>query len=220
MRERFDRRVVPDDLLTLLQALAKREDVHLAGGLALSGAHLGHRLSDDVDLFVHDPDAHRSAIHHLRAVVEDLGGTVNVLQHAGPMWRAEVATPGEARWRVDLVNERVRDLAPTGEPVEGVLVESFDDLRASKLTCLLSRSEPRDLVDVLFLERRGYSPEADIPLALKKDTGMDPGVLAWLLAQFPTSPLPRMLEPLTEDELRDYRDELAERMRGLATPSP
>lgn len=218
MRERFDRRVVPDALLELLQALARREEVHLAGGLALSGAHLGHRLSDDVDLFVHDTDTHRRAIHHLHALIEDDGGSVEVVQHAGPMWRAELTTAGGLMRRVDLVHERVRDLAPTGDPVEGVLVESFEDLRASKVTCLLSRSEPRDLVDVLFLERRGFPPEADLALALKKDGGIDPGTLAWLLARFPTSPLPRMLEPLTEEELRVYRDELAERMRRLAMP--
>jgi hypothetical protein len=103
-------------------------------------------------------------------------------------------------------------------PVEGVVVESFADLRAAKLTCLLSRAEPRDLVDVLFLERAGLSPEADLPLALRKDAGVDPGVLAWLLRDFPTSPLPRMLVPLTGQEVVRYRDELAERFRRLALP--
>ena len=99
------------------------------------------------------------------------------------------------------------------------------DLRASKHTRLLSRSEPRDLVDVLFLERAGFSPEADLALALRKNAGIDPGVLSWLVAQFPVEPLPMMLEPLSSDErratsygLRAYRDRLAERFRRLAVP--
>jgi hypothetical protein len=43
-------------------------------------------------------------------------------------------------------------------------------------------------------------------------------VLAWLLRDFPTSPLPRMLVPLTEQELVGYRDDLADRFRRLALP--
>ena len=103
--------------------------------------------------------------------------------------------------------------------VEGIVVESLTDLRASKLTCILSRSEPRDLVDLLVLDRAGHPPERDLGLALKKDAGIDPAILAWLLTQFPVEPLPMMLKPLSPDELRRFRDELALRMRALAAPS-
>jgi hypothetical protein len=37
------------------------------------------------------------------------------------------------------------------------------------------------------------------------------------LKSFPVEPLPRMLVPLATDELRAYRDDLAERFRRLAT---
>lgn len=86
------------------------------------------------------------------------------------------------------------------------------------LTCILSRSEPRDLVDLLFLDRAGYPPEADLALALRKDAGIDPGIIAWLLGQFPTEPLPIMLAPLAPGELVTFRDELRERFRRLALP--
>lgn len=110
------------------------------------------------------------------------------------------------------------DLEPPPAPVDGVTIESLTDLRASKLTCLLSRSEPRDLVDLLFLDRAGYPPENDLALALRKDAGMDPGILAWLLRQFPVEPLPQMLVPLTVEELARFRDGLCERFRRRAVP--
>jgi hypothetical protein len=91
-------------------------------------------------------------------------------------------------------------------------------LRANTVTCILSRSEPRDLVDLLFLDRAGFPPEHDLVLALKKDAGIDPGVLAWLLGDFPVAPLPVMLEPLSPDELRVFRSELQERFRRMTTP--
>ncbi len=68
------------------------------------------------------------------------------------------------------------------------------------------------------IDRAGHPPEADLSLAVQKDAGIDPAVLAWLLGQFPTHPLPLMLEPLTEDELRQFRDALRERFRRIAIP--
>jgi len=110
-----------------------------------------------------------------------------------------------------------RDIARP-DLVEGLEIESMADLRAQKLTCLLFRSEPRDLVDLLFLDRAGYPPELDLALALKKDAGMDPGILAHLLTQFPVSPLPVMLVPIDIETLKAFRDELAERFRRSSLP--
>src|SRR5690606_40378288 len=100
--------------------------------------------------------------------------------------------------------------APLGprDNVEGVTVDSLADLHANKLTCLLSRSEPRDLVDLYFLDREGFSPESALGPALSKDAGIDPGVLSFLLKSFPSSPLPVMLRPLEAGELERFRAEL------------
>jgi hypothetical protein len=119
---------------------------------------------------------------------------------------------------LDVVFEPVADIETAPPPVDGIVLESLPDLRANKLTCIVSRSEPRDLVDLLYLDRAGYPPELDLPLALRKDAGVDPGVIAWLLAQFPVEPLPIMLVPLDSNGLRRFRDELTERFRRLAVP--
>lgn len=217
MLDRIDRRVMPEAVIDLVRTVQKLEPSHLAGGAALSGAHLAHRLSADVDLFVHDRAAHRRACRHLQDAVTAAGGTTTVVQDAGAFWRATV-TIGALTCDFDLVHESVPDIEEPPPPIDGIVVESLADLRAAKLTCLVSRSEPRDLVDVLFLERAGFRPEDDLDLALQKDAGIDPAVLAWLLRQFPVGPMPQMLEPLSVDELRAYRDELCERFRRLTVP--
>ncbi len=217
MHSAFDRRVIPEPVLELLRTLQRRAVCHLAGGAALGGLYLSHRLSADVDLFCHDLASVRSLVRELADVARECGAEIRVVQDAGSFVRAAVSLPGHAL-ELDLVHEAVADIEPPPPPVEGVVVESFADLRAAKLTCLLSRAEPRDLVDILFLDRLGHSPEADLPLALRKDAGIDPGVLAWLLRDFPTSPLPRMLVPLSEQEVIRYRGELAQRFRRLALP--
>ena len=61
-------------------------------------------------------------------------------------------------------------------------------------------------------------PENHLPLALREDAGVDPGVLAWLLGSFPVEPHPSRLSTLTSDELREFRDSLRERFKRIAVP--
>ena len=154
----------------------------------------------------------------LDAVARERSLTIRLVRDAGTFVRAQAEGFLGAGLSIDIVYEGTPDIEPPPAPIDGVVVESLTDLRAAKLTCILSRSEPRDLVDLMFLERAGYPPEADLAIALQKDGGIDPGILAWLLSQFPLTPLPMMLGPLTVEELREYRDRLGARFRALAVP--
>lgn len=214
MRKTFDRRVVPDFVLDFIRACQVRVPCHLGGGAALAGAYLGHRTTGDIDLFVHDAEEMRSLVGLLAGAAGEAGIRVTLLRDVGHLVRAELADLDGNKVEVDVVHEPIADIAAPPPPIEGVVIESLTDLRANKLTCILSRSEPRDLVDLYFLDRAGFPPERDLEIALRKDAGIDPGVLAWLLARFPTRPLPAMLEPLTSEELEEFRDSLAERLRG------
>ena len=209
--ERLDRRVVPESVVGFLRACQKAVPCHLGGGAALAGAYLHHRLTGDVDLFVHDREDMRELARTLPRIASDCGARLSVQRDAGHLIRCGLAT-SETNIEIDLVHEPVSDLESATE-VEGIAIESLADLRANKLTCLLSRSEPRDLVDLYFLHRAGFPAEEDLELAIEKDAGIDPGVLAWLLSQFPTQPLPMMLEKLSEDELLRFRDDLSDRLR-------
>lgn len=218
MVDRFDRRVVPGPVVDLLRACSERVPFHLGGGAALSGLYLRHRLSADADLFVHDKQGHRELVAALPHIASELGRSIEIVRDGGTFVRARVVL-GDHQLAFDLVHEPQADLEAPPPAVEGVVVESLADLRASKLTCILSRSEPRDLVDLLFLDRAGYAPERDLALALRKDGGIDPGILAWLLGSFPVEPLPLMLLPLTPLELLEFRDALRERFKRIAVPA-
>jgi hypothetical protein len=213
MRKTFDRRVVPDFVLDFLRACQRRIPCHLGGGAALAGAYLGHRTTGDIDLFVHDSENMRALVGLLSSAAADAGISVTLVRDVGHLVRAQLEDRDGHGIEVDVVHEPVADIAIPPPPIEGIVIESLTDLRANKLTCILSRSEPRDLVDLYFLDQAGFPPERDLEIASRKDSGIDPGVLAWLLTQFPTRPLPEMLEPLTSDQLEKFRDALAERLR-------
>jgi hypothetical protein len=214
MRKTFDRRVVPEFAIDFVRACQTRIPCHLGGGAALAGAYLAHRTTGDVDLFVHDAQEMRSLVSLLPDAATDARIGVTLLRDVGHLVRAQLDGREGHTVEVDIVHEPVADIAAPPPPVEGIVIESLTDLRANKLTCILSRSEPRDLVDLYFLDQAGFPPERDLEIALRKDAGIDPGVLAWLLAQFPTHPLPAMLEPLTSAQLETFRDALAERLRS------
>jgi hypothetical protein len=218
MRKTFDRRVVSESVLEFVRSCQEQVPCHLGGGAALAGAYLGHRMTGDIDLFVHDAEEMRTLVDLLPSLGRAEGISVALLRDVGHLVRARLSVPEGRSIEVDVVHEPAADLSAPPEPIEGVVVESLTDLRASKLTCILSRSEPRDLVDLLFLDRAGYPPENDLGIAIRKDAGIDPGVLAWLLGQFPTSPLPEMLEPLSSEELDEFRIALAERLRRSTFP--
>ena len=217
MRKNFDRRVLPERVLDFIRRCQERVPCHLAGGAALAGAYLGHRTTGDVDLFFHDADEMRLAVAALSDLARGQGMKSEILRDARSLVRARLSD-GEVATELDLVHEPLEDVEPPPPPLEGIVVESLADLRAAKLTCILSRSEPRDLVDLYFLDRAGHAPEEDLALALRKDAGIDPAILAWLLTSFPTDPLPTMLLPLSSEELRRFRDELGERLRRAAIP--
>lgn len=65
-------------------------------------------------------------------------------------------------------------------------------------------------------EERAYWMGALLREANTRDVDF---LLAWLLAQFPTLPLPTMLEPLTSAQLEEFRDALAERSQGCQVVS-
>jgi hypothetical protein len=213
----FDRRVVPEVALEFVRSCQRIVPCHLGGGAALSGAYLAHRLSRDLDLVLHEGPHVRILAQAMTAIAAGSRTRWEVVRDGGSFVRGRLTGP-TTTIEVDLTYEGTPDLEPPPAPIDGVTVESLADLRASKLTCILSRSEPRDLVDLLFLDRQGFAPERDLPSALRKDAGIDPGVLAWLLRQFPIEPLPQMLIPLSVEELTRFRDELCERFRRGAIP--
>jgi hypothetical protein len=78
----------------------------------------------------------------------------------------------------------------------------------------VGRSEVRDLVDLYCLERAGYRVEQFIADAARKDGGVTPATVAWIVSglTLPES-LPAGLDP---EPLRAFARDLEGRMRRLA----
>src|SRR6478752_852593 len=76
----WDRRVVPERVLEVLSRSQARVECRIAGGAALSGVHLHHRLSRDVDLFFDDKPLVRELSRQLDDVAQTSGARFRSLR--------------------------------------------------------------------------------------------------------------------------------------------
>jgi hypothetical protein len=204
-----------------VQAFFERErGFFLTGGAALAGFYLGHRETSDLDLFTAEEDAFERGVHALRSATDAVAADLVTKQEA-PGFSRYVATRADGAVVVDLVWERVPPAYP--EKIERGLVrlDPPEEILVNKLTTLVSRSEPRDLVDLYCLEKAGHSIDAALPLALRKDGGCTPATLAWVLSEVRIPDGAELPGAVPAAELRSFLARLIDRLlRAAAPPGP
>lgn len=105
------------------------------------------------------------------------------------------------------------------KPVQqGIRVDPPQEILANKLCALLSRGEIRDLVDVRELEKAGYSIEEALAEASKKDGGLTPAQLGWVLSQVTIGDDASPPGGVSVPELREFLQDLVSRLARLAYP--
>ena len=202
----------------VLIALCTREPgFFLSGGAALVGFHLHHRETLDLDLFTLDPDVFARAGRLPREVAAAIGASVEDRQAAAG-FRRSAFTQGEESVIVDLVLERVAQLHPEKPIVDGIPVDPPDEILANKLCAIVGRTEERDLVDVMMLERSGLRIEDVLSAALEKDGACTPANLAWLLSEVQIPESAVLPADVSGRELGEYLAQLIVRLRRAALP--
>lgn len=197
------------DILTDLQQKALqlffavpdlKQHFYLTGGTALAGFYLHHRYSDDLDFFTHSVD-----IESIDKVVVDCwtAGHLSVVK--------ERSSPTYRRYRLDgeLQIDIVRDVdmrvnAPQWHGT--CLVDDPKNIAVNKITAIYGRLDAKDYVDLrLLLTRFDYDFFELFRLAQQKDGGLELFQWAKIVADVDTfTVLPRLIDPLSQDELRKY----------------
>ena len=160
-----------EEILSVFVSLPDQEQFYLAGGTALAGFYLGHRLSFDLDLFTGEEKLVRPLATHFELALREAGFKVTVPRRFTTFIQFVVQRDGDSH-KVDLAFDSPFRLAEPERTELGVFVESYQDLMADKTLAYYGRSEPRDAIDVYFLLQR-HSWDALMQAAGKKDTGFD-----------------------------------------------
>jgi hypothetical protein len=92
---------------------------------------------------------------------------------------------------------------------EGVELARTDEaeILVDKLSTILSRGEPRDLADLMLLEKAGHSIEAALP-----------ATLAWILSEITIPDNASLPGGVSPADLRAFVSGLIQRLRRLALP--
>ena len=202
----------------ILQAFFRQQkSFYLTGGAALAEYHLGHRTTEDLDLFTRSAPLDEGD-NALRETARELGAQIEALQ-TSPDFRRRLVRRGDEAVVVDLVRERV----PRGEQEPqfhgGIAVDPPEEILANKLCTLLSRAELRDLVDVMALQRAGFDLPDALALASRKDAGMTPAQLAWVLSEIRIGDDADIPGGCTVSELRSFVESLQQRLTRMAFPT-
>jgi len=200
----------------VLEAFFRREQrFFLTGGAALSGYYLGHRATQDVDLFTTE-DILEDAERILTEVADELGGTIERVR-TSPEFRRRLLRRGSEAVVVGLVRDRSPQIHQEKAVRGSVRVDTADEIFANKLCAILSRAEVRDLVDVMFLERAGLGLEEGLKNAARKDAGLTAGQLGYVLSQVSIGD-DASVPGATVAELRDYLANFVSKLARFTLP--
>ena len=201
-------RLTPLQRDLLLAFFDREQGFSLTGGAALAGFYLHHRETTNLGFFTHDSDAFERGAYALRAAADHVGAEVSVKQDA-PGFKRYLVTRGGDSVLVDTVWERVKAAYPEKRMEGRVVLDSAEEIAVNKLTTLVSRSVPRDIVDLMLLERAGHSIDAALPKAL----------LAWVLSQVTVPEGAALPAGVSPAETRAFLGNLVERVLKAAAPA-
>jgi hypothetical protein len=190
----------------------------LTGDTALAAFHLHHRHSADLDLFTLDDLALREAGRLIPRLAADLGCQVGQARTTEHFRRFLLEPEDGPALQIDLI----RDFGPQygqHSTIDGVIVDSMENMGANKLVAILSRTDAKDFVDLYFVLRAGYEFGDLLVKAQEKDVGLHPFFLAGALLQIRhVHTLPTTTPPLTLEELYVFIASLADDLLDQLRP--
>jgi predicted nucleotidyltransferase component of viral defense system len=134
---------------------------YLTGGTALSRGYYNHRYSDDLDYFV---NYHSDFQGISELIVEKLLKTfhdVEVDLKGEHFYRVFV---GQEKLKIELVNDVPSHIGTLiSHPSLGI-IDSKENILANKLTAVVDRALPKDMVDLYFNEFINHEPKSFKPI--------------------------------------------------------
>jgi len=203
--------------LTSFFTLPHAQVFYLTGGSALAGYYLGHRTSQDIDLFTQDREAWQTVENDLKAAAAESGVDLQFERAREPneLHRAFIKVPGGLDLKVDIVRDSPPHFGKTQMWPDGVIVDSLENIAVGKLLAVYGRAYPRDFVDLYFLLESGQDFRQLMNLAKEKDPGLDELHLAGmfrLISKLQAHTLPPMLKPLNVEHMKEFFLKLADEL--------
>lgn len=182
---------------------------YLTGGTALSRGYYNHRYSDDLDYFVnYHPDFQRIAQIQVDRMLTLFNDTET--DYKGEyFYRVFV---GKERLKIEMVNDVPSHIGRlVDHPVLG-MIDSKENILANKVTAIVDRTLPKDIVDIFFLLKDGLSIKKALTDADSKAAGISPLLVAKILYEYDYPLLDteiRWVAPVSGETIKQFLSNLS-----------
>ena len=200
-----------EEFIKIFATTSLNNSFFLTGGTALSAFYLEHRLSEDMDFFTEEEGQVPQVLSVLPEIVSKLNAQLEI-KRSFRSYLEVFITGKKETIRCDFALDSPFRLEKKIFRKEyEIYVDNVLDISCNKLSALYDRGDPKDFVDVYFIDREVIPFERVVEEAKKKHIGLDNYWLAISLAKVEDlSILPRMLKPITLDELKIFFREKAQ----------
>lgn len=188
-----------------------KKKFYFTGGTALSAVYFHHRESEDLDFFSEEEFDNDPIIQFINKVSDLLGTKVRMIRR-DRMVIFELKKGGRLVIKLDFVYDPFKRLK-LGRKIQGISIDSLEDIGANKFMTMTQRTEVKDFVDLYFLLQKFTF--WDLFYFVKKKFKMELDFV-WIAAHFlkvnDFDKMPRMIAPLKLKELQDFFKEQAKKI--------
>lgn len=177
----------------------------LGGATALSEFYLQHRYSEDFDFFTSKHNIVFKTVENIEAAFKKnkIGYTIKKMyENSGEM----IVKIGSDSIKLDLNLDRPNRVESIvfNEKYK-IYIDNVIDMSCNKLSALLTRSDPKDFVDIYFIDNEIIKFEKLVPLAIKKHTALDKYILSQAMHNVKEIEfLPKMIKAVEIEELKEF----------------
>ena len=201
---------IQSDFISLFSKTTLKEHFFFTGGTALSALYLHHRISEDLDFFTEEEGQIPMALPILQEIAGRLKASFDIRRsfrtymeiffaRKEEILRCDFAMDAPYRLQKKVLNDEL-----------DIYIDNVLDISCNKLSALFDRADPKDFVDIYYIDNEIIPFEELVEKAKKKHIGMDNYWLAISLAKVEDiAVLPKMLKQITIDELKYFFSEKA-----------
>jgi predicted nucleotidyltransferase component of viral defense system len=194
-----------DEILREIQGMDV--DFYLSGGTALSRCFLNHRYSDDLDLFLNNHPNFKQQCEMVVTYLKETFSQCTVSITSKSFLRIFI-NKDQLVLKIDFINDVPFHFGGFERFDFFANVDNWRNILSNKI-CALSRMEPKDYADILFIAKKfPFIWENIIEEAKNKDLWVEPIEISKMIKEFPVKHL-NPIKWVTQPDLKHTQGFLA-----------
>lgn len=186
-------------VLALLAQSDLAKKFYWTGGTLLASQYLHHRKSIDLDFFSEEPFLFEEVNNFIQQIYKELGFNKVNSKKIFDRWEFLFENHEQLRIEFAYYNHDKKTLKKR-TLLNGILIDSLDDIAANKTMAYFDRNEPKDIFDLFFiLSTKNYSV-SDLLHLTKEKFGLTFSESLFWSESFKFFPLLHSLKPLIENQ--------------------